>query len=45
VGSMSLVLSSTSPWGIYVGCPASRIKDRQRDLLELEKEFLSENSI
>jgi acetyltransferase-like isoleucine patch superfamily enzyme len=45
VGSMSLVLSSTSPWGIYVGCPALRIKDRRRDLLELEKEFLSENSI
>ena len=45
VGSMSLVLSSTSPWGIYVGCPALRIKDRRRDLLELEREFLNQNSI
>ena len=45
VGSMSLVLSSTSPWGIYVGCPAQRIKDRRQDLLELEREFLNENSI
>ena len=45
VGSMSLVLSSTSPWGIYAGCPARRIKDRRKDLLELEREFLNEDSV
>ena len=40
VGAMSLVLKSTEPWGIYVGNPAKRLKDRKRDLLELEKEYL-----
>lgn len=45
VGSTSLVLASTSPWGIYAGCPALRIKERRKDLLELEREFLNENSV
>jgi acetyltransferase-like isoleucine patch superfamily enzyme len=40
VGAMSLVLKSTEPWGVYVGNPAKRLKDRKRDLLELEKEYL-----
>jgi acetyltransferase-like isoleucine patch superfamily enzyme len=42
IGSMSLVSKSTEPWGIYVGIPATRIKERKRDLLELEKKFLLE---
>lgn len=40
VGAMSLVNKSTEPWGIYVGIPAKFIKERSRNLLELEKEFL-----
>lgn len=40
VGAMSLVLKSTDPWGIYVGTPARRIKDRKKDLLRLEKLYL-----
>jgi acetyltransferase-like isoleucine patch superfamily enzyme len=41
---MSLVLKSTEPWGIYIGNPAKRLRDRKKDLLELEKEYLkSEN--
>ena len=40
VGAMSLVLTSTSPWGIYAGVPAKRIKERKQTLLELEKKFL-----
>ena len=40
VGAMSLVLKSTEPWGIYVGNPAKRLKDRKKDLLELEKQYL-----
>lgn len=40
VGAMSLVLKSTEPWGIYVGNPAKRLKDRKKDLLELEKKYL-----
>lgn len=42
VGAMTLVNRSTQPWGIYVGNPAKRIKERKQDLLELEKIFLEE---
>lgn len=41
VGAMSLVNKSTDPWGIYLGNPARRIKDRKKDLLELERQFLA----
>ena len=40
IGAMSLVLKSTKPWGIYVGHPAKRLKDRNKGLLELEKQYL-----
>jgi len=40
VGAMSLVLKSTEPWGIYHGIPAKRYKDRYKNLLELEKQYL-----
>ena len=43
VGAMALVNKSTEPWGIYVGNPAKRIKERKQDLLELEKQFLAEH--
>jgi acetyltransferase-like isoleucine patch superfamily enzyme len=39
---MSLIRSSTEPWGIYVGSPAKRIKNRSKDLLELEKQYINE---
>jgi len=42
VGAMSLVNKSTMPWGIYLGNPARRIKDRKKNLLELEKKFNEE---
>ena len=42
VGAMALVNKSTQPWGIYVGNPARRVKERKQDLLALEKEFLAE---
>ena len=42
VGAMTLVNKSTEPWGIYVGNPATRIKDRRQDLLALEQQFLAE---
>ena len=45
IGSMSLVNKSTEPWGIYVGIPARRLKDRSRDLLKFEKVFNSKESI
>jgi len=40
VGAMSLVLKSTEPWGIYVGNPAKKLRDREKNLLELEKQYL-----
>lgn len=40
IGANSLVNKSTEPWGIYVGSPIRKLKDRKKDLLELEKEFL-----
>lgn len=44
IGAMTLVNKSTEAWGIYVGNPARRVKDRKQDLLLLEKTFLEEES-
>lgn len=41
VGSMSLVNQSLDSWGMYVGIPCRRLKDRKKDLLEKEKDFLT----
>lgn len=40
VGAMSLVNKTTAAWGIYVGNPAKRVKERKQNLLDLEVEFL-----
>ncbi len=40
VGSLSLVSNSCKAFGMYAGSPAKLIKERKRDLLELEKDFL-----
>lgn len=42
VGALTLVNKTTLPWGIYVGNPARRVKDRSRELLTLESEFSKE---
>ncbi|MEN8007129.1 MAG: hypothetical protein ABFS42_08940 [Candidatus Krumholzibacteriota bacterium] len=42
VGAMSLVHKDLDPWGMYLGIPAKRFKDRSKGLLALEKEFLAE---
>ena len=39
VGAMSLINRSLEPWGIYCGVPAHRIRERQKDLLQLCEEF------
>lgn len=44
VGALSLVNKSTEPWGIYVGNPARRVKERKKNLLELEAKLLKEIS-
>jgi dTDP-4-amino-4,6-dideoxy-D-glucose acyltransferase len=42
VGAMSLVAKELEPWGIYVGVPARKIKNRSKRLLELENLLESE---
>lgn len=44
IGAMTLVTQSTQPWGIYVGNPARRVKDRKQDLLQLEAQFLQDSA-
>ena len=38
-GSMSLVKNNSEPWSVNVGIPAKKIKDRKKQLLDLEKQF------
>lgn len=40
VGALSLVKGTCDSFGTYVGNPAKKIRDRKRDLLALEQEFL-----
>lgn len=40
IGAMSLVLEKTKAWNIYVGVPAKILKERSRELLKFEKEYL-----
>lgn len=39
IGSMSLCMKSTEAWGVYVGIPVKRMKERKREILNLEKRF------
>ena len=41
VGAMSMVIKSTEPWSIYFGSPAKKLKERKRDLLEMERAYLA----
>lgn len=43
VGALSLVHKRCGAFGIYAGNPARRIKERKRDLLELEQRFMASN--
>lgn len=42
VGALSMVTKSLKEWGIYSGVPAKYIKERSRELLNLEKSLLQE---
>lgn len=42
IGAMSLVRKSTESWGIYAGVPVIRIRDRSKNLLNLQKEYFNE---
>jgi len=43
VGALSLVNKDLEDWGVYFGIPVKKIKDRQKDILKLEKKFLKNN--
>lgn len=45
VGSMSLVNQSLDAWGIYVGIPCRRMKERSKDLLLLERNMSAEHGL
>ncbi|MBU5431076.1 acyltransferase [Kineothrix sp. MSJ-39] len=40
VGSMSLVNKSLPEWGVYIGIPCKKVKDRSKQLCEFEREYL-----
>lgn len=44
VGAMSLITKDLEPWGVYIGTPARRIKERKKDLLDMEKRLMAEIS-
>ncbi|RAX57067.1 transferase [Helicobacter monodelphidis] len=41
VGAMSVLKSPTNSFGVYCGIPARRIAERKKNLLDLERKFLS----
>lgn len=45
IGALSLVTKSCKAFGIYSGNPARWISERKRDLLELERQFLSAKTV
>jgi len=43
IGAMSLVIKSTESWGVYVGIPVRRLRERKKELLLMEKKFRNSN--
>jgi len=43
VGAAALVLHPTEAWTIWAGSPARKLKDRSRDLLALERDYLAQD--
>lgn len=43
VGALALVFKSTEEWSIYAGNPARKIRERKKDLLDLEKQLWQES--
>lgn len=42
VGALSLVTKSLEPWGVYFGSPAKRIKNRLRNCVALDQQYLTD---
>ncbi|MDB5447489.1 MAG: putative o-acyltransferase, CysE/LacA/LpxA/NodL family, partial [Phenylobacterium sp.] len=45
IGALSLVNRSLAPWGVYAGQPVRLLRERRRDLLELEKQYLASETL
>lgn len=45
IGALSLVAKNCKNFGVYMGVPAKKIKERKRSLLELERKLLNEEGI
>jgi len=45
VGAMSLVSKPLKSWGIYFGTPVKRLRDRSKDMLALEQEYIKNQNI
>ena len=43
VGALSLVNKDLKDWGVYFGIPVKKMKNRHKNVLELEKKFLKNN--
>ena len=43
VGALSLVNKDLEDWGVYCGIPVKKIKNRRKDILKIEKNFLENN--
>lgn len=41
IGALSMVQSDCGAFGVYVGTPARLLRERRRDLLDLERRFLA----
>lgn len=44
IGALSLIKENCTAFGIYAGNPARRVRERKRDLLRLEGEFMADKS-
>ena len=40
IGAMSMVTKNLDEWGVYFGCPVKRLKNRSKNLLSLEEEYI-----
>jgi len=45
VGALSLVNKTLKPWGVYFGLPVKRLRERSREMLLLEREYLNEQDL
>ncbi len=45
IGAQSMVTKNLDEWGVYVGCPVRRIKERSKKLLNHQKELEKQTNV